>query len=238
MSQFIYRLISKKKRISPHIEKFEFDIGIFIVSIWVVEKDNNYFLIDSGLAKLLPRMAEYVVRNFYDKERVSGVFLTHGHSDHIGGIQRLKTLLPDLPIVINSKEIPFVSGEKPYPGREKLEPIIFEKQNFIVLETLEANELLEKAGLTAIYSPGHSPGHTCYYHADDNLLIGGDLLTTNRTGVLSAPMKEYTADMPEALETAHSVLKEYGQAILSVAHGGEVKNAFQEMEKSEWFQNS
>lgn len=238
MSQFIYRLISKRKRISPHIEKFEFDIGIFIVSIWVVEKDNNYFLIDSGLAKLLPRMAEFVVRSFYDKERISGVFLTHGHSDHIGGIQRLKILLPDLPIVINSKEIPFVSGEKPYPGREKLEPIIFEKQNFIVLETLEANELLEKAGLTAIYSPGHSPGHTCYYHADDNLLIGGDLLTTNRAGKLSAPMKEYTADMPEALETAHSVLKEYSQAILSVAHGGEVKNAFQEMEKSEWFQNS
>ena len=238
MSQFIYRLISKRKRISPHIEKFEFDIGIFIVSIWVVEKDNNYFLIDSGLAKLLPRMAEFVVRNYYDKERISGVFLTHGHSDHIGGIQRLKTLLPDLPIVINSKEIPFVSGEKPYPGREKLEPIIFEKQNFIVLETLEANELLEKAGLTSIHSPGHSPGHTCYYHSEDNLLIGGDLLTTDRAGVLSAPMKEYTADMPEALETAHSVLKEYSQAILSVAHGGEVKNAFQEMEKSEWFQNS
>lgn len=238
MSQFIYRLISKKKRISPHIEKFEFDIGIFIVSIWVVEKDNNYFLIDSGLAKLLPRMAEYVVRNFYDKEKISGVFLTHGHSDHIGGIQRLKTLLPNLPIVIDSREIPFVSGEMPYPGREKLEPIIFEKQSFIVLETLEANELLEKAGLTAIYAPGHSPGHTCYYHADDNLLIGGDLLTTNRAGVLGAPMKEYTADMPEALETAYSVLKEYDQAILSVAHGGEVKNAFQEMEKSEWFQNS
>ena len=238
MSQFIYRLISKKKRISSHIEKFEFDIGIFIVSIWVVEKDNNYFLIDSGLAKLLPRMAEFVVRNFYDKERISGVFLTHGHSDHIGGIQRLKTLLPDLPVVINSKEISFVSGEKPFPGREKLEPIIFEKKNFIVLETLEANELLEKAGLTAIYSPGHSPGHTCYYHADDNLLIGGDLLTTNRAGVLSAPMKEYTADMPKALETAHSVLKEYSHAILSVAHGGEVKNALQEMEKSEWFQNS
>ena len=51
-------------------------------------------------------------------------------------------------------------------------------------------------------------------------------------------MKEYTADMPKALETAHSVLKEYSQAILSVAHGGEVKNALQEMEKSEWFQNS
>lgn len=238
MSQFIYRLISKKKRISSHIEKFEFDIGIFIVSIWVVEKDNNYFLIDSGLAKILPRMAEFVIRNFYDKERISGVFLTHGHSDHIGGIQRLKTLLPDLSIVINSKEIPFVSGEKPYPGREKLEPITFKRKDFIVLETLEANELLEKSGLTAIYSPGHSPGHTCYYHADDNLLIGGDLLTTNRAGELCAPMKEYTADMPKALETAHSVLKEYRQAILSVAHGGEVKNAFQEMEKSEWFQNS
>lgn len=86
MNQLIYRLISKRKRISPHIEKFEFDIGIFIVSIWVVEKNNQYFLIDSGLAKLLPRMAEYVVRNFYDKERVSGVILTHGHSDHIGGM--------------------------------------------------------------------------------------------------------------------------------------------------------
>ena len=238
MNQLIYRLISKRKRISPHIEKFEFDIGIFIVSIWSVEKNNQYFLIDSGLAKLLPRMAEYVVRNFYDKERVSGVFLTHGHSDHIGGIPRLKKLLPNLPIVIDNREIPFVLGEKPYPGREKLEPITFKKQDFIELVTPESNALLEKAGLTAIHSPGHSPGHTCYYHAEDNLLIGGDLLTTNRAGVLTAPMKEYTADMPKALETAHSVLKEYRQSILSVAHGGEVKNALQEMEKSEWFRNS
>ena len=154
MNQLIYRLISKRKRISPHIEKFEFDIGIFIVSIWVVEKNNQYFLIDSGLAKLLPRMAEYVVRNFYDKERVSGVFLTHGHSDHIGGIPTLKTLLPNLPIVIDSREIPFVSGEKPYPGREKLEPFTFKKQDFIELGTPESNELLEQAGLKAIYSPG------------------------------------------------------------------------------------
>ena len=238
MNQLIYRLISKRKKISPHIEKFEFDIGIFIVSIWVVEKNNQYFLIDSGLAKLLPRMAEYVVRNFYDKERVAGVFLTHGHSDHIGGIPTLKTLLPNLPIVIDSREIPFVSGEKPYPGREKLEPFTFKKQDFIELGTPESNALLEKAGLTAIHSPGHSPGHTCYYHSEDNLLIGGDLLTTDRAGVLSAPMKEYTADMLKALQTAHSLLKEYSQAILSVAHGGEVKNALQEMEKSEWFQNS
>ncbi len=35
----ISRLISKRKGISPHIEKFEFDIGIFIVSIWVVRKE-------------------------------------------------------------------------------------------------------------------------------------------------------------------------------------------------------
>ena len=122
--------------------------------------------------------------------------------------------------------------------KELLEPITFKKQDFIELGTPESNALLGKAGLTAIHSPGHSPGHTCYYHSEDNLLIGGDLLTTDRAGVLSAPMKEYTADMLKAIQTAHSVLKEYRQAILSVAHGGEVKNALQEMEKSEWFQNS
>lgn len=42
MTDWIYGLISKKKAISKHITKVEFDIGLFIVSIWLVEKTATF----------------------------------------------------------------------------------------------------------------------------------------------------------------------------------------------------
>ncbi|MGT2908072.1 MBL fold metallo-hydrolase [Streptococcus dentiloxodontae] len=232
MSNFIYKIISKKKQISPHIFEVEFDIGIFIISIWVVEKNGSYFLIDTGMGE----MANYVVNHYLNSSRVKGLFLTHGHSDHVGGIPQLKEILPDLSMVIDRNELPYVTGKKPYPRREKVESLTFDVSEFTALDNPEAEKLFKEAGLTPVFSPGHSLGHTCYYHAEDNVLIAGDLLTTSRFGKLKPPMKSFTADMDQALQSAHEVLKKYPQALLSVCHGGEVEHFLTKLEASSWYQ--
>ena len=87
------------------------------------------------------------------------------------GNSKIKNTITKSSYCYRQQRNPFCLRRKPYPGREKIEPITLKKQDFIELGTPESNALLGKAGLTAIHSPGHSPGHTCYYHSEDNLLI-------------------------------------------------------------------
>ena len=236
MTDWIYGLISKKKAISKHITKVEFDIGLFIVSIWLVEKNGHFFMIDTGIGKLgSGEMIDYSLRKYFPKINIEALFLTHGHSDHVGGVSNLLKRNPSLPIFINHREFPYLLGEKPYPRRKNLEQVNFDASLLRSLSSEEAKVSLAKAGLTPLWTPGHSPGHTCYYHEGDQVLIAGDLLTTNRRGTLRPPMKAFTDDMPEALATAHHLLQTYPQALLSVCHGGDIQNALAEMKKSAWY---
>lgn len=41
--------------------------------------------------------------------------------------------------------------------------------------------------LQVIFAPGHSPGHVCYYSADQKFLIGGDVLFKNSIGRTDLP---------------------------------------------------
>ena len=45
----IYRFLTREKQISPHVKKFEFDLGILVVSMWLVEKAGRFYLIDTGM---------------------------------------------------------------------------------------------------------------------------------------------------------------------------------------------
>lgn len=230
--QAIAKYTAKKYHISPHIFKVTFDLLIFPVSIWIVENQGSYFLIDTGMGN----MASYAVETYLGSKPLAAVFLTHGHSDHVGGIAQLKDLYPTLPLMIDKRELPYVSGQKPYPRRKKVESVNFNTNWLEVLDSERAHSFLADAGLIPIFTPGHSPGHTCYYHAEDDVLIAGDLLTTSRLGHLKPPMKAFTADMPQALKTAHDLLQTYSQTLISVCHGGEVANALEEMEKRKWYQ--
>ena len=45
---FLYRLLTRTKQISSHIKKFEFELGIFVVSIWLVESSGRFYVIDGN----------------------------------------------------------------------------------------------------------------------------------------------------------------------------------------------
>ena len=45
----IYRFLTREKQISPHVKKFEFDLGILVVSMWLVEKAGRVLLFFKGM---------------------------------------------------------------------------------------------------------------------------------------------------------------------------------------------
>ena len=107
--------------------------------------------------------------------------------------------------------------------------MIFDPATFITVESQEGQDLISSAGLKPLFSPGHSPGHVVYYHEEDQVLIAGDLFTATRNGKLRPPMKGYTADMRQALASGERILKDYSQALVSVCHGSEVKDAVRDL---------
>ena len=51
-------------------------------------------------------------------------------------------------------------------------------------------------------------------------------------------MKGYTADMRQALASGERIIKRYSQALVSVCHGSEVKDAVRDFEALNGFKGS
>lgn len=82
---FLYRLLTRTKQISPHIRKFEFELGVFVVSIWLVESSGRFYVIDTGMRGMEKYAAQFLL-----PQKIEAIFLTHGHPDHIKGLPYLR----------------------------------------------------------------------------------------------------------------------------------------------------
>ncbi len=114
------------------------------------------------------------------------VLLTHAHWDHIGGLGEFEET------VCHVSEAPWLSGQFPLPlevvkANLLRKPCTFpadfapEGYRFYqggVSQTVEDGAVIDLGGrsLTALHTPGHSPGHLCWWEAERRTLYAGDLL--------------------------------------------------------------
>lgn len=114
------------------------------------------------------------------------VLLTHAHWDHLGGVGQFSHF------ALHPAERSWVEDQFPLPlaavkanlTREDCHfPSGFRLEDYRVFQgtparLLEDGDQIDLGGrvLTVLHTPGHSPGHCCFYEAERGYLFTGDLI--------------------------------------------------------------
>lgn len=115
--------------------------------------------------------------------KVEAILLTHGHFDHIMGIDGfLKEY--DVPVYVHEKD-------KELMGDPKLNQssTYTAGYTFAGAEYIQDGQVLTFAGydFEVLHTPGHTPGCCCYYVRSEGVLFSGDTLFANSVGRTDFP---------------------------------------------------
>lgn len=119
---------------------------------------------------------------------VSHILLTHSHFDHVGGLAALQAAT-DAPVYAHEESVPMLRVASESARRWQIE--MEQPQDPDTL--LELGQQVEVGTLTldVLYTPGHAPGHVCYYLADKGILFDGDVLFQRSIGRTDLPGGDY-----------------------------------------------
>ena len=155
------------------------------------EETKECFLVD--MAACPPELVSHI-KNL--GLTVKAVLLTHGHFDHIMGLDRFLEEFP-VPVYACAAEKELLESAQLNSSSGMLgQPYTFHGAQYV-----KDGDLLEIAGMKiqVIQTPGHTIGGCCYYIADEQTLFSGDTLfrasigrTDLPTGSMSALVRSVT----------------------------------------------
>lgn len=138
----------------------------------------------SPFADEIERLAAWVERALAGGRRLRALLLTHHHPDHVGGAATLRQRLR-APLWAHPETARLLAG------RVEID------------RTLEDGERIELAGaepltLETVHTPGHAPGHLCFWEPRSRALIAGDMVASVGTIVVQpedGDMQQYLSSL-------------------------------------------
>ncbi len=134
------------------------------------------------------------------------ILATHHHPDHIGGATKLADRL-DAPLWAHALTAKKLSGS-----------VSFDRE-------IADGEVIPLGGpgalrLEAVHTPGHAPGHLCFYEPDSGALIAGDMVA----GVGTILVEPNDGEMGAYLDSLRRMARRKPSMLLP-AHGGVIHDA-------------
>ena len=198
---------TRSERISEKVLAVRSPAGSF----YVVTEGSAAILIDTGSN---PAAAgRQLERHGVPVRSVSHVFLTHSDSDHVGGLGGF----PDAAVYMCAREQAVIDGTVPRTFLFMKRRNRFDRA-YVPLE----DESVVAAGpfrVRAIWTPGHTPGSTCFL-VDGSILFTGDLLSL-RDGRARPSARIICNDAEEDERSIYKLVSRVPQAdLLCTGHTG------------------
>lgn len=157
---------------------------------FLVNTGDKLVLVDAGAGTLLSPHTGRLLGNLdacgYKAEQVDEIYLTHMHTDHIGGLLTGgRRAFPNAVVRVDRREANYWMSEQTMRAAPSAAKRFFEAARTCLspymtagkLETFESGAKLTH-GVRALAAYGHTPGHTMYAveSEDEKLLLWGDIV--------------------------------------------------------------
>jgi glyoxylase-like metal-dependent hydrolase (beta-lactamase superfamily II) len=194
------------------------------VNAFLVREDDGFTLVDTTMGR---SAADVLIAA---AEQAGGairrIALTHGHGDHVGGLDALKRRLGgSVEVLMPELDARILAGEKVVDGKL---PGSWPKIETAPDVRLSAGDRV--GSLEVVAAPGHSPGHVAYLDTRDRTLIAGDTFTSYGKVAVSNhfywrfPLAAMaTWDKAKDAESARA-LRALEPSVLVVGHGPAVRD--------------
>ena len=194
-----------------------FPLGSYMANCYLVWQENKEASIfdcgDSNFQNLISFIKEKELS-------IVNIILTHGHGDHIGGINELIKFFPEATVYIGEEEAEFLVN----PNLNLSEAI--HGKEFLYtgnFKTLKEGDSI--FGFKVIDTPGHTIGSKCFYNKENKIMITGDTLFKDSYGRYDLP----TGNLVQLRESLRKICEDYPED--TVVYSGHTEPTTLEDEK-------
>lgn len=156
---------------------------LFVNCFFLTDDDKNLIIFDPG-------GDEDLIIDKIESEGLKPLMIlnTHGHFDHIGAVAALKGKY-GIPFYINKNDLFLLGQSRSHASLFGAEPAPVP----VADKYVEDGDVIEFGGgtITALHTPGHTPGGICYYIEPIKAVITGDSLFWEGVGRTDFPYGDH-----------------------------------------------
>lgn len=155
-------------------------VGILRTNCYIIHNNDSKEAIVVDPGNLANQIIDVVNEN---NLTIVGIFITHGHFDHIGAVNAIKQEY-HCDVFIGEFDKELMKDEEQNCSK------MFHRDCIVGADVvLSDGQIVEVSGLRfrVIHTPGHTKGSVCFYFEDEKLLLSGDTLFRDGIGRTDFP---------------------------------------------------